>query len=121
MHIHKISVISLTNVRYSLTIKFKLHLNTLLSLCYKYNQLHRLKLQTISRQQKKNNMNYPMPFKLLSDVKHFKCGWKVHVKVLHTSKHYNSVSEETLEMILYYYYNILILLSKLYYMLTFES
>ena len=47
-------------------------------------------------------MNSLMLFMLLSDVKSFKCGWKVHVKVLHTWKQYNSVSEETFEMILSY-------------------
>ncbi|CAG7885887.1 unnamed protein product, partial [Brassica rapa] len=30
----------------------------------------------------------------------FKTAWKVHVKVLHTLKQYNSVSGETLEIIL---------------------
>ncbi|KAL0732604.1 hypothetical protein Bca4012_008813 [Brassica carinata] len=41
-----------------------------------------------------------MPFTLFSEVKPFKCGWKVHVKVLHSWKQYNSISGETLEMIL---------------------
>ncbi|KAL0716119.1 hypothetical protein Bca4012_065441 [Brassica carinata] len=45
-------------------------------------------------------MNYLLPFTLLSDVKPFKCSWKVHVKVLHSWKQYNSVCGETLEMIL---------------------
>ncbi|KAL0733979.1 hypothetical protein Bca4012_010189 [Brassica carinata] len=45
-------------------------------------------------------MSSLMPFTLLSEVKPFKCGWKVQVKVLHSWKQYNSVSRETLEMIL---------------------
>ncbi|KAF8115383.1 hypothetical protein N665_0028s0046 [Sinapis alba] len=36
----------------------------------------------------------------LKDVKPFKSGWKVHVKVLHTWKQYNAVHGDTLEMVL---------------------
>ncbi|CAN6883421.1 unnamed protein product [Brassica oleracea] len=36
----------------------------------------------------------------LKDVKPFKSGWKVHVKVLHTWKQYNAVHGDTLEIVL---------------------
>ena len=36
----------------------------------------------------------------LKDMKPFKRGWKVHVKVLHTWKQYNTVHEDTLEIVL---------------------
>lgn len=36
----------------------------------------------------------------LKDVKPFKSGWKVHVKVLHTWKQYNPVHGDTLEIVL---------------------
>ncbi|CAN6933121.1 unnamed protein product [Brassica oleracea] len=35
------------------------------------------------------------------DVKPFKSGWKVHVKVLHSWKQYNAVHGDTLEIVLY--------------------
>uniref|UniRef100_A0A0D3CR78 Replication protein A 70 kDa DNA-binding subunit B/D first OB fold domain-containing protein n=1 Tax=Brassica oleracea var. oleracea TaxID=109376 RepID=A0A0D3CR78_BRAOL len=36
----------------------------------------------------------------LKDVKPFKSGWKVHVKVLHSWKQYNAVHGDTLEIVL---------------------
>lgn len=36
----------------------------------------------------------------LKDVKPYKSGWKVHVKVLHSWKQYNPVHGDTLEMVL---------------------
>ncbi|WZZ17120.1 hypothetical protein YC2023_110209 [Brassica napus] len=36
----------------------------------------------------------------LKDVKPFKSGWKVHMKVLHTWKQHNTVHGDTLEIVL---------------------
>ncbi|CAN6825234.1 unnamed protein product, partial [Brassica oleracea] len=45
-------------------------------------------------------MSAAMKVTPLKDVKPFKSGWKVHVKVLHSWKQYNPVHGDTLEMVL---------------------
>nr|VDD24949.1 unnamed protein product [Brassica oleracea] len=45
-------------------------------------------------------MSTAMKVTPLKDVKPYKSGWKVHVKVLHSWKQYNPVHGDTLEMVL---------------------
>ena len=58
-----------------------------------YSQLH-------SQSKKKMSTAMAMKVTPLKDVKPYKSGWKVHVKVLHSWKQYNPVHGDTLEMVL---------------------
>ena len=49
---------------------------------------------------KKKKMTTAMKVTPLKDVKPYKSGWKVHVKVLHSWKQYNPLHGDTLEMVL---------------------